>query len=494
MRCLLGLWLAVVPLIAAGPLAARLDLLRTAPALRGASVGLQVVRLSDGKVLYQHDAEHWFVPASNMKLFTSALALMRLGPNFRFTTEVVAGQPIDASGSIHGDLVLVGGGDPSLSGRPYPYRYDPQATPGSTYSFAAIERFADELVAGGLKTVEGQVIGDDRRYVWEPQASGWTTGDALWDYGAPVSALIVNDNSFALRVRPSARPGDLASIWLTPPFEYFSIDNRVRTGSGPERKLRIERGPLGRELHLSGVVPAGDRGFSELLAVDDPAQFAAEVLTDALERRGVSIHGEAAARHRFADDDASPDASQAMPTVLVQRSSPPLSDLLQVVDKASQNLHAEVLLREVALARKQEGSRTAGLAQLHEFLNEIGLSSDCCQFNDGSGLSPATLVTPASVTALLGYMYKSKYRDLWLNLLPVAGSDGTLAARFAKHSEANVIHAKTGTLSHVHALSGYVLAPGHEPLAFALLVNNYGAPGPEVTAAMDRIALALAER
>src|SRR5579883_64258 len=493
MRCLLGLWIAAVPLLAADRLEARLDALRNSPALNRASVGIQVVRLSDAKVLYRYNAEHWFVPASNMKLFTSALALMRLGPDFRFATEVRSAQPMDAAGSLPCDLVLLGGGDPSLSGRVYPYRYDSKAAPGSRYSFAAIDQFADELVAHGLKNVEGDIVGDDRRYVWEPRPAGWSTGDAQWEYGAPVSALILNDNSFALTVRPGASPGDLARIWLTPAFEYFSIDNRIRTAAGSERKIEIQREPSGRELHLTGVIPMGDRGASELLAVDDPAQYAAEVLRDALQRRGVAVRGEAVARHRFGDDIAAAMPDPAPPVVLARRLSPPLSELLQLADKVSQNLHAEVLLREAALAARNDGSRTAGLAELRDFLSSIGLPKDCCQFNDGSGLSPATLVTPAAVTALLAYMYKSAYHDLWLSLLPVAGADGTLAGRFTKHPESVAVRAKTGTLSHVHALSGYVMAPGREPLAFSLLVNSSETPGPAVTDAMDRIALGLIE-
>ncbi|HTS46946.1 MAG TPA: D-alanyl-D-alanine carboxypeptidase/D-alanyl-D-alanine-endopeptidase, partial [Bryobacteraceae bacterium] len=373
------LCLALLPLRAADNLAARLDAALGSPALAGASVGLEVIRLSDGKILYQHNSGHWFVPASNMKLFTSALALVRLGPDFRFNTEIVAEEPIDAAGTIEGDLVLVGGGDPSLSARSYPYQYQPAGAPGAGYSFRPIEELADQLIARGLKRVDGDVVGDDRRYVWEPRPGGWSIDDAEWEYGAPVSALILNDNSFALRLRPGTRAGDLAEVWLTPPFEYFAIDNRVRTVAGGEPKVEIER--EADEVHLRGVLPLGGAGFSELLAVDDPARYAAEVLRDVLERRGIAIRGDAVARHRFADemaDDSSAKASSPR-VVLASRTSPPLAELLQVTDKVSQNLHAEVMLREVGFLKKQPGSREAGLAEMREFLREIGLGKDCCQ-------------------------------------------------------------------------------------------------------------------
>ena len=490
MRCLLWFCVTLLPLRAADNLAARLDAILGSPPLAGASMGLEVVRLSDGKILYQNNSGHWFVPASNMKLFTSALALVRLGPDFRFKTEIVAGQPIDAAGLLAGDLALVGGGDPSLSGRSYPYQYQPGA--GPSYSFRAIEELADQLIARGLKRVDGDIVGDDRRYVWEPRPGGWSTDDAEWEYGAPVSALVLDDNSFGLTLRPGARDGDLAQVWLKPAFEYFSIDNRVRTAAGGERKVEIER--AGQQVHLRGVLPARDPGMTELLAIDDPAQYAAEVLRDALERRGVAIHGQAVARHRFADESADePRAASEPPVVLASRASPTLAELLQVTDKVSQNLHAEVMLREVSFLKKQPGSREAGLAELQEFLREIGAAKDCCQFTDGSGLSRGTLVTPAAVVRLLAYMYKSSYRDVWLSLLPIAGADGTLATRFEDHPEARAIHAKTGSLAHVRAMSGYVTVPGHEPLAFSLLVNNATAPGPEVRRAIDRMVLALVE-
>lgn len=493
MRCFLWLCAALLPLRASDNLAGRLDaIVQGSPALAGATVGLQVVRLSDGKILYQNNSGHWFVPASNMKLFTSALALVRLGPDFRFKTEIVSPHPIDTAGLLAGDLVLVGGGDPSLSGRSYPYQYQPGVAAGSSYSFRAIEEFANQLIARGLKRVDGDIVGDDRRYVWEPRPGGWSMDDAEWEYGAPVSALILDDNSFALTLRPGAHAGDLAQVWLKPAFEYFSIDNRVRTAAGGERKVEIER--AGRQVHLRGVLPVRDPGMTELLAIDDPAQYAAEVLRDALERRGVAIHGQAVARHRFADESADdPGAASEPRVVLANRASPPLAELLQVTDKVSQNLHAEVMLREVSYLKKQPGSREAGLAEMQEFLREIGLGKDCCQLTDGSGLSRGTLVTPAAVAGLLVYMYRSSYRDVWLSLLPIAGADGTLATRFENHPEARAIHAKTGSLAHVRAMSGYVMVPGRDPLAFSLLVNNATAPGPEVARAIDRIALALVE-
>ena len=224
------------------------------------------------------------------------------------------------------------------------------------------------------------------------------------------------------------------------------------------------------------------------LAIGDPAQYAAEVLRDALLRRGVGIGGQAVARHRFPDEIA--DAMPKLNVVLAEHHSPPLLELLRVVDKVSQNLHAEMLLREVAVAEGRTGNVGTGLEVMDSFLAGIGIAKGDYQFTDGSGLSRATLVTPRAITKLLVHMNQSKYREQWFDLLPIAGEDGTLTARFAGHPEARAIHAKTGTLDHVKALSGYA-DNAHGRVAFSLVVNNFEEPSAAVTKLIDELALAL---
>jgi D-alanyl-D-alanine carboxypeptidase/D-alanyl-D-alanine-endopeptidase (penicillin-binding protein 4) len=422
-----------------------------------------------------------------MKLFTTALALSKLGADYRLATQIGAEVPIDATGTLPADLELVGGGDPSLSGREYPYRN--HAAPAAIYSFNAMDELADQLAARGLKRIDGNVVGDDSRYVWEPQPGPWSSDSATREYGAPVSALILDDNTFALTLRPAGRAGDLARIMLTPPFENFAIDNRVMTIERGERKVEFYRSASGRELHVWGTIPKSDAGYMQELAIGDPALYAAEVLRDALLRRGVAIRGDAVARHRFPDETAS--GSPEPEVVLAEHHSPPLFELLQVVDKVSQNLHAEMFLREVAVASGRAGSREAGLASMDEFLTGIGISSGEYQFTDGSGLSRATLVSPTAITQLLAHMHQSPHREDWLNLLPIAGEDGTLGSRFAGHPEARAIRAKTGTLDHVKAISGYADTTAYGRVAFSLLVNNFEEPGPGVTKTIDELVLSL---
>ena len=480
-------------------LSARIDaVIANSPAVATGFTGIRVVRLKDGRALYQRNDDHLFAPASNTKLFTTALALTTLGPQYRFTTTILAEEPVDATGKIAGDLVLVGGGDPSLSPRHYPYEKPvsgQQAQPFDT--IPAIEELADQIVARGVRSIDGDVVGDDRRYVWEPYPDGWSVDDAIWEYGAPVSALVVNDNAFTLWIWPGQNPGDMARLLTSPSFSRMSIDNRVFTTANGERRIHVDRRIGSDELELWGHIPAADRGTAELLAIDDPAVFAAAILRDALIRRGVAIRGDAVARHRFANEVADRKRGDALPQAagveLARRTSPPLTELIQVVDKVSQNLHAGIMLREVGAVKRNMGTSEAGQEEMKAFLAQAGIGEGEYHLVDGSGLSRLTLVTPAAITKLLVYMYRSRYRDQWTSLLPIAGIDGTLRNRFEGHPEARAIQAKTGSLSHVRAMSGYAESPENGPVAFSIIVNDTLAASHDIAAFLDNIGLKLIE-
>lgn len=269
------------------------------PPLSSAFVGISVVSLRDGTPLCERNASNLFAPASNTKLFTTALALDTLGPQYRLVTTVVGQQP-DPDGHIAGDLIFVGGGDPSLSLRRYPY--DKRSTDADRQPFETIpgiEALADQIVAKGLTSIGGDVVGDDRRYLWEPYPDGWLIDDAIWEYGAPVSALIVNDNSFSLFIRPGDTPGALARVLTAPTVNPFIIENQVMTTAAEGRRISIARRIGSSELRVSGDTLVSGKGTSILLAVSDPAVFAAALLRDALIRRGVAVRGGAAARHLF---------------------------------------------------------------------------------------------------------------------------------------------------------------------------------------------------
>jgi len=469
------------------------NLLASSPPAHAAFWGIQVVDLANGRTLYELNPHHLFVPASNTKLFTAALALTRLGPDYLFHTRVLAGAAPDALGTIRGTVRLAGGGDPNLSGRAIPYRMGP----GGADPLEALEELADQVAARGVRRIEGDLAGDDTWYVFEPYAEGWNIEDPQFDYGTAVSALAVNDNVLAVAIRPGARSGDLAALSLNPALEFYDFDNRVRTTVGGERKIEVHRDPGGSQVHLWGSIPLHDRGEDVFLGIEDPALYAAQAFRQALENRGIEVTGRTAAIHCFPDQvpqlaGPAPVDAEADGFELARRDSAPLFEDLRVTAKVSQNLHAEMALRAVGRARRGVGSREAGLEELQTFLGEIGIDPQAYSFSDGAGLS-RNLVTPAAVVALLRHMYASMEREHWLALLPVGGLDGTLSGRFGDGPAAGRIHAKTGTLAHVTALSGYAERPGGHWVAFSILVNNYTGHAADIRAVVDRIGALLLE-
>ena len=357
----LSLALCLAGALAAADLPAKIrKVLDAAPAIERGFLGLKIVDLKTGKVLFEDHADRLFVPASNSKLFATALALVRLGPDYRFHTTVIAAREPDAEGRLEGPLSLIGGGDPNLSGRELPYRVD--SPPGD--GLQAIEDLAAQVVARGVKRIDGDIVGDDTAYAWEPYPPGWALDDAVWEYGAPVSALTINDNAFTLKILP----GDPARISIDPPLDFYQIDNLLRPG--PERKIKIDRDPGSRQLRISGTLPLKSPEQSEILAIHDPALYAAAALRDALTRRGVDVRGEAVARHALPGEPAAP----LIGVELARRDSGPLLEDLRVTAKVSQNLHAELMLRAVGRARRGSGSLEAGLAEMQDFLKEIGVA------------------------------------------------------------------------------------------------------------------------
>jgi D-alanyl-D-alanine carboxypeptidase/D-alanyl-D-alanine-endopeptidase (penicillin-binding protein 4) len=487
--------LALAAHLSAASLPESIDrLMASSPAARSAFWGIQIVDLASGKTLYEQNAGRFFIPASNAKLFTTAMALIRLGPDFTFQTRVLADGPPDPEGRILGGLSLVGGGDPNLSARAVPYRMGPV----SGNPLAALQELAGQVAARGVKRIEGDVVGDDTWYVWQPYASGWAIDDPASDDGAPISALTINDNAFTLSIRPGAAEGDMAVLSLTPAVEYYRLDNRIRTvAAGAERRVRFERVPGSLDARLWGAIPLRGRGQDLAVGIEDPAVYAARALREMLQQSGITVTGGAVARHLYAHEVADLTQAPAAPTdaglELARHTSAPLLEDLRITDKVSQNLHAELALRAVGRARRNIGSFEAGREELRTFLAEAGIQPGAYNLVDGSGLSRLNLVTPSAVVKLLRYLYGSPARADWISLLPVGGQDGTLSTRFGDVPAAGRIHAKTGSLSHVSALSGYAQRPDGRWLAFSLLVNNYNGPAAGVRAVMDGICALIME-
>jgi serine-type D-Ala-D-Ala carboxypeptidase/endopeptidase (penicillin-binding protein 4) len=450
--------------------------------------GVHAVELGTGAPLAAKNPDNWFVPASNAKLFSTSLALSRLGPQYTFETVVTAAAAPASGGFISGDIVLRGGGDPTLSGRVYPYR--PKTPAGDPLT--AINELADMVVQSGVQRIGGDIVGDDTRYRWEPYPEGWSGDDEAWDYGAAISALSVNDNTVKLVIRPGRSAGELARITVQPAVECITILNNVRTAAAGGQRVETRRAPNSTVIELYGGISLRDGAVVRYVAVDDPARFAACLLKDALEKRGVRISGQARARHQWPGSTTArtkaPAKEAGNGVVLARRTSPPLGQIIAAVNKESLNLHAEMLLCEVGFAARGDGSRESAMKEMKAFLATAGIEDSDYSLDDASGLSRLSLVSPRAITRLLTHMYASPHKEAWLGSLAVGGEDGTLEHRFP-NGTAGRLRAKTGTLTHISALAGYAESATYGTVAFSILANNYNSSSGGVRAVIDRIVL-----
>jgi len=471
--------------------------------------GVAIVDLTRGKTLYARNADKLFTPASNTKLFTTAATMALIGPDYRFRTTVETTGTLDRYGRLTGDLVLVGRGDPNLSGRTLPYNLRTERT---LPAIRVLEGLANSVVQAGLKFVDGDVVADDAYFAYERYGEGWSQDDLVWGDGAPVSALTINDNVVFVSILPAVRAGDHAFVSITPASNYYQVDNRIMTtppGTGP-RKIFINREPGSRQLTLWGNIPVDDPGANEALAIEDPAEFAAQVFRDLLQQRGVVIYGHSRARHlelaslgtvsvttlasARGGEGGGPALAPIQPLVLASYQSQPLIQDVRVINKVSQNLHAEILLRLLGREKGTAGTIEGGQEVLRGFLNRAGISPDEFVFYDGSGLSRENLVTPQAVVKLLGYVNTQPWVEDYRNTLPLAGVDGSLADRFKNTPADGRVQGKTGSLNHVNALSGFLTTRRGDRIAFSILCNNHHLAPKRALEVIDQIVLAAVEQ
>jgi D-alanyl-D-alanine carboxypeptidase/D-alanyl-D-alanine-endopeptidase (penicillin-binding protein 4) len=458
-------------------------LLGAAPVDKG-EWGLLVVDAESGATLYEKNANEYFLPASNMKLLTTALALDTLGPEYRFHTTVETNGALAPDGKLSGDLILAGRGDPNLSNRKFPYE-NKEEFDGPPEK--ALAELADAIAARGVKEIAGDIVGDDSYFPRERYPDGWEIDDMVWEYGAAISAIVVDDNTVTLTLTPGEKAGGTVTAAVEPPTREFTVKNEVTIiGAKEKPDLRLTREPGGDTVVVSGVMPAGSAPRKLVLAIQEPALHAGNLLAQLLKDRGIKIGGTVRAIH-------DPDPAAASRTVLAERLSIPLKDSVKLVNKISQNLHTEVLLRTAA---RQQG-RWATPEDLQKFPEafyaKAGIPEGDVIQTDGSGLSRHDLVTPRAFVALLAYAQKQAWFPAFLASLPVAGADGTLNERMKAAPLTGKIYAKTGSVTHVRTLSGYAETPGGRKLIFSFLSNNQGAKNHEVHTAIDGVCLAMVE-
>lgn len=436
--------------------------------IRG-SVGVKITSLTSGKIVFENDAEKYFMPASNMKNFTVAAALERLGPDHRFVTSIyVPGVP-SADGVVNGDLRIFGRGDVSMSTR----------FSGAQDPMSSLDDLVEKIAAAGIKQINGAIVGDDSYFRGFAIPSSWEWDDLQWSYGAEVSSLPLNDSVITLSVTPG--PAGYGCTAKMIPFNpVMRVVNHCSTApAGSRRTLKIHKRLDQNVLEISGALPVGDRGFNGLVSVSRPAEMFAALLRQRLIEKGINVMG----GHRY---EKRPDGSLPAGVELLKFESAPMSAIAAQTMKPSQNMYTETLLwtlgefeRNATVAPgggttvSTADSAELGIAAVKKFLTGIGVAPDGIIQYDGSGLSRHNLITPSAVVQVYIYMAKqSRYSQAWRNSLTIGGIDGTLRNRFRGTRANNNVRGKTGTIDQVSALSGYVKTAAGEELVFSMVVNG----------------------
>jgi serine-type D-Ala-D-Ala carboxypeptidase/endopeptidase (penicillin-binding protein 4) len=482
----------------------RISAILKKPELESATIGVKIISLDSGRVLFEQNAIKLLRPASNMKIYTVATALDRLTPEYRFTTSVFANAPPNSAGVVRGDLRVYGRGDPSIAARFNNGDY-----------FKGIDELATRIVAAGVKRIEGDLVGDETYFTGPKYGSGWEWEDLTWYYGAEITPLAVNDNALDLFVKPGSAVGQPALITTGPPDPLLTIVNRVTTAAkGVRREISIHRGLGENTITITGAIPVDNPGLTAGVGISHAALLFVYLLRNSLVQKGVVITGKSRTTGEAAipsvviaqPAQAHSSVSSAAQTELATLQSPPFSVIAAQTMKPSQNLYTELILRTLGKLGPpplttattttpsifSPTSESLGLENVKAFLKTAGIRPESLVLDDGSGLSRGDMITADATVQLLTFMSKHRYADVFRDSLPIAGVDGTLRNRLKGTPAANNLRAKTGSLSSAASLAGYVTTAAGEKLAFSIMVNNYPRDLDPRTACIDPIAVLLA--
>src|SRR5262245_14853489 len=461
-----------------------IDAILAAPALDRGYWGVLVKSLRSGDTLYARNAQKLMMPASNMKIVTLAVAAERLGWDYTYETQILGVGAID-NGVLAGDLVVVGSGDPSL---------------GVADGMAArvFDDWSAQLKARGVRTIRGRVIGDDNTFDDEELGFGWSWDDLPDDYAAGVSALQFNENAARVTIVPGPHAGDSAGVELSPAGTGLTIDNRLTTtAAGAPTSIAMRRLPGSARLELRGSIPAEAPPAARVVSVDNPTLFAAAALREALVARGIDVRGPAVDIDEIENPPKRRDG-----ILLASYRSPPLSVLAVRLMKVSQNLYAETLLKTLGIGMESDASGScacgataaAGRAAVQATLQNWGVAGESIIQRDGSGLTRYDYVTADALVAILVHVDgDGRLRAPFEASLPIAGRDGTIANRMKGTAAEGNARAKSGSMSNVRSLSGYVNGAAGEPLVFAIIANNFETTADVINRATDAIVVRLAQ-
>lgn len=478
--------LLLAPAVAAQSLARRLDRLLDAPPFDRHHWGV-VVLDTTGRVLYGRNPTRLFIPASNTKLVVSAAAAVLLPPDGSVATSVYGAGPLEG-GVLQGDLVLYGRGDPTMSRR----CYDADTTRAGaceTDPMRRMRELAAELLAGGVRRIAGDIVGDGSYFEPTMIQETWESGDLVWWYAAPVTGLAFNDNSVDLRWEPGPAAGAPGRISFTPDFGDLTLENRTWTSADRGTGLDAGRlGPFG--IWVGGSITATASARTSYLALPDPNRFAASALRQALAEAGISVTG---ATTSTTDSTRYAQARRGAP--LAETTSRPFREWLTPILGPSQNLFADMLLKQVGKQVGGEGSWRAGLEVERRFLiDSVGIDSTQFSLRDGSGLSHTNTMSPWAFARLLLWMRRHPGFGPFQSALPVAGRSGTIRTRMVRTPVEGRVMAKTGSISRVNALSGYVLLPDGRTRIFSIQTNNHDLSGTAMLGRIDSLVVEIGRR
>ncbi len=427
--------------------------------------GVFVMSLKDGRVLYSHDGDKLFTPASNMKIYTTAVALDLLGIDYRWRTSVYAAMQPSANGVVDGDLILFGRGAPDLDSK----------------KAESLPALADQLQRRGIRRVRGKIIGDESYFRGEEYGIGWQWNDLQWYYGAQPSALSVDENAVEVTLGPGNKSAGPASVVITPNDSRLEVTNNATTGERETATtIGIKRGLSNNAVVVWGEFPIGGHAYSAFLSIHDPARRAATIFKQLLNARGIQVDGDVETRDFRASESNRFDPQKAIELGYIE--SAPLANIVRTTNKESNNLFAELILRAIGrekgattpdpnpLKEATRGDDEAGVAVIEKWLSDHGINSIPLALHDGSGLSRLDLITPESAARLLAIANQASWRQGFYDSLPVAGHDGTLQGRLINIK--GRIVAKTGSLTYDHSLSGYATTQSGNILTFSIVCND----------------------
>lgn len=445
------------------------------PSFSNAQWGVLIQSLETGEYFYKRNEDKLFLPASSLKLFTTAAGLIQLGPEYRFTTNIFKRGIIDGS-ILKGDLIIQGRGDPTISERFY-----------GGDMLRLYNLWADSLLQLGIDEISGNIIGDESEFDDRGLGDGWAWDDESYWYSAQSSAISFNDNCVDISVFVK-QDKKTSKVFIYPDTKYVTVSNEVTVvpkDSTTDIDVYRERGT--NLITVSGTIKQNSDTVKTFCTVNNPARFAMVVLRNVLEKKGITITGST-----MTDDDLTRPIDYKQANLLFTNSSLPLMEIIKVVNKNSQNLYAEQILKTIGLETEHYGTRENGIEAELDIFQDMGINTDGMIIVDGSGLSRLNLVSPRHFISLLNYMFKNKYFIPYFNSLPIAGVDGTLGSRLKNTRAEGKIRAKTGYLKTVRSLCGYAFTGDNEPVAFTIIANNFNVPVKLAENIQDLVCLRLA--